>query len=142
MPLKPSLNIMIINMKRIVILILGGLLLVAVLAFAAIRIWIGNEVKENIALAEEKYPGTAEEALIAFLRDENNSPRERTFIAVWTLGQIQSEKALPDLQEFYKDDPKGNTCYGKHDSVLCQYEIHKAMASIEGRRLFIYARFR
>jgi hypothetical protein len=44
---------------------------------------------------------------------------------------MRSEKALPYLYDLYNDDPQGRTCKGKHNSVLCQYEIHKAIVSIE-----------
>jgi len=38
---------------------------------------------------------------------------------------------LPLLKDHYKNDPKGKTYYGKHDEMLCQYEIHKAIVAIE-----------
>jgi hypothetical protein len=119
-----------------------GITILCILAAAilALQIWIGHDVKENIQLAQQKYPGTTEDALLAFLLDESNSYNDRTHKAIWTLGQIRSEKALPLLRDFYKDDPKGKTCYGKHGSLLCQYEIHKAIMAIERRRIISYAR--
>jgi len=84
-------------------------------------------VEKNIEITKKQYPGAAEDALIAFLLNTTNSPRDRTHIAIWTLEQIQSEKAKPVLRELYKNDPEGKTCSGKHDSVLCQYEIYKAL---------------
>ncbi len=57
--------------------------------------------------------GTAEDALIACMMDENISPEGRTQEAIWTLGQIRSKKALPLLKELYRDDPKGKTCYAR-----------------------------
>lgn len=100
-------------------------------SFSAIYIWSEFTINDNIKTAQLKYSGTAEEALISLLNDENNSPINRTHIAIWTLGQIKSEKALPNLYGYYKDDPDGNSCYGKHHSELCQYEIHKAIVAIE-----------
>ena len=41
----------------------------------------------------------------------------------------------------YINDPEGETCYGGHDSHLCQYEIHKAIVSIKKGWLFSHARF-
>jgi hypothetical protein len=52
-------------------------------------------------------------------------------LAIYTLGQINSKKALPILKGLYKNDPKGKTCHGKHDSVLCQKGIHTAIETIE-----------
>jgi hypothetical protein len=63
--------------------------------------------------------------------DKDQSPNERSHTAIWTLGQMRSEKALPYLREMYTDDPGGLTCKGRHDSVLCQYNLHKAIVNIE-----------
>jgi hypothetical protein len=104
-----------------------------VLAFVSLvmRVWIAHGIKERINIAEMQYHGRAEDALIAYLSDTSHSPRDRSDVAIWTLGQIRSKKALPILKDLYKDDPEGKTCKGLHDSVLCQYEIHKAIVSIE-----------
>ena len=101
---------------------------------------MGFGVKQNIRLAQQKYPGNAEDALISYMLDETISPEGRTHEAIWTLGQIRSQKALPHLKGLYRDDPEGKTCYGKHEEMLCQYEIHKAIATIEKGALFSYAR--
>lgn len=127
-------------MKRIIIIIGFGIVLILFCSFLALHIWIGCSVRENIKIAKQKYPGTAEEALISFLLDENNSFHDRTHSAIWTLGQIRSKKALPVLNSYYKNDPKGKTCYGRHNTVLCQYEIHKAIVAIDRGRLFSHSR--
>jgi hypothetical protein len=113
-------------MKK-VILTVGVLFALFSLGYVAIYIWIDIDVKHNIKTAQEKYPGKAEDALIAYLLDTTNSPVTRTHLAIWTLGQIQSEKAIPVLSGLYKNDPEGKTCKGKHNVVLCQYEIYKAL---------------
>lgn len=123
-------------------LLIAGLVFVVILVggLLVLQIGIGLSVKQNIRLAQQKYPGTAEDVLISYMMDENISPEGRSHEAIWTLGQIRSKKALPWLRELYKDDPRGKTCYGKHDSLLCQYEIHKAIVAIERRGLISYAR--
>lgn len=123
-------------MKRIIVIIgiIGTVLLLAFLI--VVRSMMRQSVIENIITATELYQGTPEDALISMLLDENVPMEERTHTAVWTLGQLKSEKALPILKDLYKDDPKGETCYGLHDSILCQYEIHKAIEAIEKRQLF------
>lgn len=114
-------------MKRKGIILAGSLIALLFLGYFAIYVWIDLDVKANIKTAKEKYPGNAEDALIAYLNDTSNSPENRSHIAVWTLGQIQSMKAIPVLMEHYKNDPEGKTCKGKHGSVICQYEIYKAL---------------
>jgi hypothetical protein len=114
-------------MKKKLIIVSVSLITLLVIGFLSIYIWIDLDVKKNISIAKEKYSGNAEDALIAYLLDTTNSTKNRTSVAIWTLGQINSKKALPILKGLYKNDPEGKTCYGKHDSVLCQYEIYKAM---------------
>jgi hypothetical protein len=116
-----------------------GIVLTILFALFTFHFWIGQSVKSNIELALEKYGGTPEDALIALLQDEKNSASDRSHIAIWTLAQIESEKALPILYQYYKNDPDGNTCYGKHHTELCQYEIYKAIKSIEKGKTFSYS---
>jgi hypothetical protein len=111
---------------------LGVLFLCFILAM---RIWIGQGIKERINIAKQQYSGIAEDALIAYLSDTTHTPHDRSDIAIWTLGQIRSQKALPILNELYKNDPEGKTCKYHHNKVLCQYEIHKAIVSIEHKWL-------
>ena len=108
-------------------------------SFYSLRYFFSRYVKDNIELAVQKYPGSPEDALISYLLDENNTPHERSQIAVWTLGQIQSEKALPLLKSLYNDDPEGKTCKGHHDAMLCQRELYNAIKTIEKGSLFSYA---
>ena len=127
-------------MKRVLIIIGIAILCIMAGGYLTLHIWIRDSVKDHIQLAQQKYSGSAEDALISFLLDESSSPKERTHKAIWTLGQVRSEKALPLLQDLYKDDPEGKTCYGRHDVELCQYEIHKAIRAIERRGIIAYAR--
>jgi hypothetical protein len=101
---------------------------------------IKDSIEKNIGIAQEKYPGTAEEALIAYLLDTKNTYHDRSHIAIWTLGQIKSGKALPIIRQLYKDDPSGVTCKGRHDRVICQRELHNAITAIESDRK-LYAGF-
>lgn len=114
-------------MKKTILLIIGILFTLALLGSVAMYIWIDRDVKSNIQVAKEKYDGKAEDALIAYLLDTTNSPFDRSHVAIWTLGQIHSEKAIPILTRLYENDPEGKTCKGRHDSVLCQREIYKAL---------------
>lgn len=118
-------------MKRVLFIIGISLTVIFFCFFLAIQIWCGHGIKERISIAKQQYSGTAEDALIAYLSDTTHSTRDRSDVAIWTLGQIRSQKALPILKELYKNDPEGKTCKYHHDSVLCQYEIHKAIVSIE-----------
>jgi hypothetical protein len=118
-------------MKKKLIILSASLITLLILGFFAIYIWIDFDVRKNINYAKEKYPGIAEDALIAYLLDTANSPQDRSSVAIWTLGQIHSQKALPILKRFYKNDPEGKTCHGKHNTVLCQYEIYKAIKAEE-----------
>jgi hypothetical protein len=81
------------GISKTLIIILASFLLFTV-STIAINAWIRSDVKKNISIAQQKYSGTAEEALISFLLDEKNSFHERTHIAIWTLGMLKSETVL------------------------------------------------
>jgi hypothetical protein len=119
------------TMKRKLLIFAASLVLIFICAAVGVHLWIGHSVQKNIDTVKARYPGKAEDALIAYLMDTANSPRDRTHIAIWTLGQIKSQKAVPILRELYKNDPEGKTCKGKHDAVLCQYELYKALHAAE-----------
>lgn len=118
-------------MKRLLIVTGSVLLFLFILAGPGIYLWGDFAIKKNINIAKSRYPGNAEDALIAYLLDSTNSFHDRSHLAINTLGQIESQKARPVLMKFYKNDPEGKTCYGKHNSVLCQYEIYKALHARE-----------
>jgi len=121
--------------KRIFISIGIGVAVVLLCFILSVRTWTGLGIKESITVAKQQYSGSAEDALIAYMSDTTHTPHDRSYVAIWTLGQIRSQKALPILKEHYKNDPQGKTCKYHHDTVLCQYEIHKAIVSIEHRWL-------
>lgn len=114
-------------MKRALIIFGSVLLFLFLLAGPGIYLWGDFAIKKNIKLVKSRYPGTAEDALIAYLMDTTNSPQLRSHLAINTLGQIDSQKARPVLLKLYKNDPEGKTCRGRHHTVLCQYEIYKAL---------------
>ena len=119
-------------MKKFLIILFPAIIILFASVTAGIYFWIDYALKENIKIAKQKYPGgKAEDVLIAYLEDTTNSPEDRSHIAVWTLGQIQSEKGMSILMKYYKNDPEGKTCKDLHDSVLCQYEIYKALHTKE-----------
>lgn len=121
-------------MKRKIVLLVGISAAVCAVTLGGLYGWIAYTIKQNMAVAVEKYPGSPEDALISYLQDETNPPRKRTHTAVWTLGMIGSRKALPVLYGYYRNDPEGKTCHGRHETDLCQYEIHKAIQAIEKER--------
>lgn len=127
-------------MKKTILLIIGILFTLALLGSVAMYIWIDRDVKKNIQIAKEKYDGKAEDALIAYLLDTTNSPFDRSHVAIWTLGQIHSEKAIPILTRLYENDPQGKTCKGRHDSVLCQKAIYNALKACQSTGWPLHAR--
>ena len=121
------------RISKTLIILSATVLILLVVSVIALNGWIRSDVKKNISIAQQKYPGTAEDALISFLLDEKNSFDDRTHKAIWTLGMLKSRKALPILRSYYKNDPKGLTWKGKHDQMICQYGLYKAIVQIENR---------
>lgn len=89
---------------------------------------IGYSVKEKCKIAEEKYGGDCVEALIEYLDDEKNGFHSRNS-AIWTLGQLGDERALPILQKYFTNNiPKKEP----FDKTISQYELKKAIGYFEG----------
>ena len=88
--------------------------------FVITSLWIGYGVQSVAKTATQEYPGDQVEALIAFVDSEKHNLKERNQ-AVWALGQLSDQKALPILQKYYTGQP----C--RHDQFLCQYELKKAI---------------
>jgi hypothetical protein len=86
---------------------------------------IRSGVKEISAEAVQQHPGERVEALIAYVKSENHSLRQRN-LAVWALGRIGDRRALPVLKQYYTGGP----C--DHDNCLCQHELQKAIKLCQG----------
>jgi HEAT repeat protein len=79
-----------------------------------------DEVAATAAPGEDRV-----EALIR-LASAEDAPLERRNRAVWALGQLRDERALPALARL---DVEG-AC--DHSRLVCQREVRKAMAKIRG----------
>lgn len=109
------------------VLVYGTLSCLAFLlvAFVLICCSIRSGVRDISAEATKQYPGDRVEALISYVQNKNNSLRKRD-LAVWALGQIGDQRALPTLEKSYTSGP----C--DHDSRLCQGELQKAIKLCKG----------
>jgi hypothetical protein len=109
------------------ILIYGALSCFAFLFVAYLMAcWsIRASVKKFSVEATQQYPGDRVEALMTYVNSENHSFRQRNH-AVWALGQIGDERALPTLEKWYTGQP----C--DHDNCLCQRELGRAIKLCKG----------
>lgn len=98
------------------------------LFFFLICTWIGYEVKHQCQEATWQYGGDCVEALIAQLQDENQGFRRRNS-AIWALGQLGDQRALPVLQSYYTGSiPEREPL----DKTISQYELKKALHLVSG----------
>jgi hypothetical protein len=112
-------------MKRFVLAVVACLILVFPV------VWSMTSLSRNLAEAHSKYSGNDEEVLLAYLQDETNSPSDRTRVAVWSLGEIKSRKALPVLKDMVNELLGEEHCKGAHQWRICQHEIRIAVHKIE-----------
>ena len=89
---------------------------------------IGFSVKEKCRLAQSKYGGDCAQALISYLDDETNSFEKRND-AVWALGQLGDERAMPVLEKYYSGDDGTDK---KRSQALSQFELKRAMSYMQG----------
>ena len=111
--------------KKVLIYGILSCLAFLLVAFVMICFSIRSGVKDISAEATQQCPGDRIEALISYVKNENHSLRQRNR-AVWALGQIGDERALPVLEKSYTGGP----C--DHDNCLCQRELEKAIKLCKG----------
>jgi len=105
---------------------LGVLALLAGLAaFVLVSLWIGTDVRAIATTATQHHQGDHVEALMQFVEDTSHSVRDRNR-AVWALGQLGDQRALPVLRKHYS----GRPC--DHATMLCQHELDKAIKLLDG----------
>lgn len=108
---------------------IAGIGIIFFLLFLAITsVWIGNNVKERCQIVQEQFDGDCIEALIQYLNDENNTFRDRN-TAIWALGQLGDQRALPVLKSYYIGYEKGE--FSNYYADISQYELYKAIKLIE-----------
>ena len=100
---------------------------VVTICLSILTLYINNTVKEICTNAQEKYQKTCPQSLIKLLANQSESFHDKND-AIWTIGRMRSEEALPTLQKLYTGIIPDREPY---DSVLSQYEIRKAILRID-----------
>jgi hypothetical protein len=96
---------------------------IALLFFVVMVSWIGYEVKQQCRQARTAYGGDCVAALANLLEDESRSFRDRNE-AVWALGRLGDQRALPALERYYTGRILSRESL---DHTLSQYELRKAV---------------
>lgn len=108
------------------IAIIITIITVAVLYGAGARL-IYNGVKSAATEAQSNYGGDAVGALVALVGDQD-APFEKRNSAIWALGQLGSDRALPILTQLdtneEQEPPYDSTSY------IIQYSVEKAIRQI------------
>ena len=108
---------------------LGAIGLSILLLFLVVGIsWIGHEVKYQCQSAKKTYGGDCVESLSSLLKDENRGFNDRNS-AIWALGQLGDNRALPVLQTYYTGIIPAREPL---DQSLSQYELKKAIKLTSG----------
>jgi hypothetical protein len=98
------------------------------LIFLITSTWIGVSVKEKCQVAQGKYQSDCTQALMATLSSEQESFRNKNY-AIWSLGQLGDDQALPLLKSLYTGVIPEREPY---DADISQYELKKAIVLLEG----------
>jgi hypothetical protein len=103
------------------IVVVGLAILVSAAAYAMIEFGLYSAGKK----AQLRFPGRDTAAALIEVADCAKCPMEERNLAVWALGQMREDRALPVLHKHYN----GGRC--DHSKELCQYELSKALKRIE-----------
>lgn len=98
--------------------------------YIGLRVWIKSDIDKHVSYAVNEYGGDKVEALVDVLNSETVSLKAKNN-AVWTLTYIGDQRALPALKSLQT----GQEC--DHDRYVCQRELKRAIAQIEGTRLSV-----
>ena len=119
-------------MKKLInkLLFLGVIgMSVFALFFVITSVWIGFDVKRQCRDAKSEYgQDKCVDALLMILNDEGRGFSARNS-AIWALGQLGDEKALPVLQSYYTGIIPDKEPL---DGVISQYELKKAVNLTSG----------
>ncbi len=100
---------------------ISAILIITLFALiSAAEVMIGMGVRRFSQIAQEHYPGDRVKALVAMADSESCELSDRNH-AVWALGQLADQRALPVLEKYYT----GEKC--DHLNKICQYELRKAL---------------
>jgi hypothetical protein len=109
-----------------------SLCLVSLTILFVLLVWqIHSHVEMICVKACQKHPGDRVEALIAYIFSDEHSLQDRNH-AIWALGHIGDERALPALEKLYTGMP----C--DHEKFVCQYELRKAIDKVKGKTFNFY----
>ena len=104
---------------------IGALGAALVVAYLGLSLLIGWQVRGAIAAAQESRGGGAVSALVAVAQATEAPVAERNR-AIWALGQLGAEEALPVLESLMTEE----AC--DHASRICQHELRKAVEECSG----------
>ena len=111
------------------ILFIGAIgISIFLLFFVICCTWIGFDVKTKCFDAQKEYGGTCTESLISLLKDDDRGYKSRNS-AIWALGQLGDNNALPTLQSFYTGNIPDREPL---DKTISQYELKKAIDLTNG----------
>ncbi len=119
------------NKKKIVLGLtaaIGILLLLTSIIFIITSISIGNNVEKNCQQAQSQFEGDCVDALIQTVEADFKTNVSKNS-AVWTLGQLGNDRALPLLQSKLMGAVPDREPW---DKGISQYELSKAIKLLQG----------
>jgi HEAT repeat protein len=100
---------------------ISAILFIALFALISVaELMIGLGVRRFSQIAQEHYPGDRVKALAAMVECESCELGDRNH-AIWALGQLADQRALPVLEKYYTGEKCG------HLNKICQHELKKAL---------------
>ena len=116
------------NLKRLFFYTIAAIFVAFLLFFLITCIQIGSDVQDQCQRAKAEYGGDCTEALIILLNDETKSFKTRNS-AIWTLGQLGDNRALPILQSYYTGNISSKEPISE---VISQHKLKKAINLTSG----------
>lgn len=113
--------------KNLIIYSLGVAAVVFLFVFLLIAAQIGDEVKNQCQIAQNRYGGECVDALMKQISDESLQSGKND--AIWSLGQLGDKRTLSFLEQYDNGQPLPDR--EPWNGGISQYELRKAIKLIK-----------
>ena len=113
--------------KNLIIYSLGVAVVLFLFVFLLIASQIGDEVKKQCQIAQNRYSGECVDALMNQISDESLQSGKND--AIWALGQLGDKRALSFLEQYDNGQPLPNR--EPWNEGISQYELRKVIKLIK-----------
>jgi hypothetical protein len=114
--------------KKIYYFLISGFTFLSILLVFLLH-WTSSDIRAACKEAQEEFSGDCVESLLSYLQSNQHTFKEKNH-AIWALGSIGDERAVPVLRKYLTGKDCEKPC--RTDLYICQYGLKKAIKHCQG----------